>query len=150
MTPEFYHRIQNYKRTIDYNASFVLLGSIIDGYVSIIEEVFQNFEDLEARLPNLMMNFIEEGEWEISLYQVYKPYKIYKRYECIKYPKKGKLIFKHSYMDYEIKKFEISKKRIQIICIYLELEDEWKTRSEYNVEYDVSFELFNYYLTQIS
>ncbi|NCO64663.1 MAG: hypothetical protein GW772_13055 [Flavobacteriia bacterium] len=150
MTPEFYHRIQNYKRTIDYNATFLLLGSRIDGYVSILEEEFANFEDLESRLPHIMMNFRAEGEWEISLYQVYKPYKIYKRYECIQYPKKGKLIFKHSYMDYKIKKFVISKKCIHIICMYLELEDEWRTRSEYNVEYDVSFELFNYYLKQIS
>ena len=97
-----------------------------------------------------MMNFRAEGEWEIALYQVKKPYRIYKQYECIQYPNKGKLIFKHTYMHYKIKKFEISKQHILMLCICLTLEDDWRLRSEYNMDYDVCFDLFNYNLKQIS
>ena len=108
-------REQNYKRSIDFDAKFLLLGNNIDGFVDIKMEEFENFEDLKSRLPQMLLHLESWGEWELNLYQITKPYRIIRKYGYFKTPSRGKLILKHSYMEHRMKSIEIFPNQIQIV-----------------------------------
>jgi len=90
-----------YKRKINKDSPFLLVGNNIDGYIDIDIIGFENFIDVESRLLSILSNLECRGEWDVKLYQIEKPYRIYKKYGYYKYPTKSKLIYEHSYMNFK-------------------------------------------------
>jgi hypothetical protein len=83
----------------DRFSKFLLAGNNIDGRVNVWTEVFQNFEEVKIRLPEIYANLEYEGEWDTSLYQVPDEFRIHHRWGYYKYPNRGRLVFNYSYMD---------------------------------------------------
>jgi hypothetical protein len=135
---------QNYKRSLDLNSKFLIIGNNIDGYVNIDIEEFDNFEDLKHKLPGLLTKINCSGEWDLKLFQIAKTYKIIKKYGYYKTPSHGKLIFAHNYMDYPIKSVKFETNKIQVIGSSLEIVENWKAKSNEDfLNYEIDIEVKN-------
>jgi hypothetical protein len=133
---------RDFKRTIDVNAKFLLIGNNIDGYVDIDQIIFHSFDELKAKLPQILIKLECSGEWEINLYQITKPYKIVKKYGYFKTPSHGKLLIQHSYMDYPIKSVIFSEDKIQIVGGIVEITENWNANdNEDFTNYEIDFEV---------
>lgn len=130
-----------YKRKINPNAKFIMIGNNIDGNVDFDFCEFQNFEQLKLNLLNYLQNLKACGEWRIELYQVTKPYTIKRRYGYYKYPSRGKLIFTHSYMDCPIKEIIFQNKQIIFIGSFIEVEENWHYENQDFYKYDLTLEV---------
>ena len=64
MSETINYNAQSYKRSIDYNSNFILIGNNIDGNVSLDSITFNDFEDLKLRLPQIFYTLEYSGEWE--------------------------------------------------------------------------------------
>ena len=147
MSEKITYSEQSYKRSIDINAKFLLLGNNIDGYVDIKIEEFKNFEDLKSRLPKMLLNIESWGEWELNLYQITKPFRIIKKYGYFKTPSRGKLILKHSYMEHRMKSISFLPHKIQIVGCYLETIENWEAKSNEDfLNYKIDGEVRNIYI----
>lgn len=136
-----------YKRSIDYNSNFVLIGNNIDGYVSLNMTTFHDFEDLKLRLPEIFYNLEYFGEWDLKLYQVSNTFKIIKKYGYYKVPNFGKLIFKYSYMDFRIKKIVFTENKMEIIGSEMNIIENWNAKSNedfLNYEIDIDIKTINF------
>ncbi len=135
---------QNFKRKININAKFLLIGNNIDGYVDIDQVLFNNFDELKTKLPQIMIKLECSGEWELALYQITKPYKIIKKYGYFKTPSHGKLLLKHSYMDYAIKSLIFTEDKIQIVGGIVEITENWDAEGDEDfTNYEIDFEVIN-------
>ena len=123
MKTPIYYTEKSYTRTIDKNAKFILIGNNIDGFVNFKFCEFENFEDVKTKLPKILYELQGEGEWDLKLYQVNDSYKIARKYGYYKIPKKGKLIYSHSYMDCAVKDVQIKVKSILFIGCQLDVEE---------------------------
>lgn len=140
------YKEQNYKRTIDYSANFLLIGNKIDGFVDIDEIQFKNFEELKLKLPSILSKIECFGEWQINLYQISKPYRIRKKYGYFKVPTRGKLVFEHSYMNYPINSVYFLEDKIQIVCSLLEIKENWNAKSNEDfLNHEIDIEIINIY-----
>jgi hypothetical protein len=104
-----------YKRVIDLNAKFVLIGNRIDGYVNFSLETFENFEDLKTKLPYTLTSIEGKGEWDARLYQITKPLKLKWQHGYYRVPYQGKLLLNYSYMNDPIRSVMFKKDYIEII-----------------------------------
>jgi hypothetical protein len=133
---------KNFKRTIDYSVQFILIGNSIDGGIDVNIISFNNFEELQSKLPSILANLEHFGEWDLKLYQVSKPYKIIKKYGYYKIPDSGKLIFEHSYMDYHIKSVQFQKDNMEIIGSHMEIIENWNAKSNEDfLNYEIDIEI---------
>lgn len=141
------YNAKSYKRSIDYNSNFVLIGNNIDGYVSLNIIIFHDFEDLKLRLPEIFYNLEYFGEWHLKLYQVSNTFKIIKKYGYYKVPNFGKLIFEHSYMDLHIKKIVFTENKMEIIGLEMNINENWNAKSNedfLNYEIDIDIKTINF------
>ncbi|WP_318641690.1 hypothetical protein [Flavobacterium ardleyense] len=137
---------KSYKRTIQQDLSFLLLGNNIDGYVNVQNVLFTNYADLILRLPKILYNLECSGEWELKLYQVKDDYKIIKKYGYFKVPNKGKLIYRHDYMDYPVKQMKFDKTKIEIVGALADCWENWEAKeNEDFVDYEVDIEVIKIY-----
>jgi hypothetical protein len=135
---------QSYKRTINFDAKFLLIGNNIDGYVDIKKIEFENFESLKEKLPEILMNLECRGEWNVSLYQILKPYTLRKKHGYYNVPSHGKLIFEHSYMDYPIKTINFLPNKIQLVGSMMEIIENWNAKSDEDfINYEVCVDVIN-------
>jgi hypothetical protein len=142
MSETISYTAQSYKRTIDYNSKFILIGNNIDGIVDVDQISFNNFEELKLKLPGILVNIECSGEWDLKLYQVQKNFKISKKYGYYKVPSSGKLILQHSYMDYPVKSFEFSNHRLEIIGSHMEIIENWNAKSNEDfLNYEIAVEV---------
>lgn len=132
---------KKFKRIIDKNSTFVLIGNNIDGRVNFSFCEFENFKKLSDELLGILSNLECCGEWNISLYQVKKPYKIWKKYEYYKYPSNGKLIFEHSYMNCPIREIIFKDNEIISIGTELDVSENWHNPNKDFYQYDLSLEV---------
>jgi len=133
---------RKYKRTINKNSTFVMIGNNIDGMVDFSFREFENFDHLSNELSGILSNLKCCGEWDINLYQVEKPYKVWHKYGYYKYPNKGKLIYCHNYMDWPIKAIEFKEKEVIFIGTDLDITENWDNSEEDFQQYDLSIEIF--------
>lgn len=137
---------KSYKRTIQQNLSFLLLGNNIDGYVNVQNVLFTNYADVILRLPKILYNLECSGEWDLKLYQIKDGYQIVKKYGYYKVPKRGKLIYQHSYMDYPVKQMNFFKTKIEITCAFAECSENREAKeNEDFVNYEVDIEFTRIY-----
>lgn len=129
------------KRIIDKNSTFILIGNNIDGRVNFTFREFINFKELQDELLGILGNLECCGEWNISLYQVKKPYKLWKKYEYYKYPSNGKLIFEHSYMNCPIREIIFEDNEIIFIGTELDVSENWHDECKDFYQYDLSLEV---------
>ena len=135
---------QRYKRRLDISSKFLLLGNNIDGYVSVKKIEFENFENLKEKLPEILIKLECNGEWNVSLYQITKPYKIIKKYGYFITPSHGKLIFAHSYMDYPIKAINFLQNKIQLVGSTMEIIENWEAKSDEDfLNYEIDVDIIN-------
>ena len=132
---------RKYKRTINKNSAFIMIGNNIDGMVDFSFREFENYHHLSNELTGILSNLKCCGEWDINLYQITKPYKLRKRYGYYEYPNKGKLIFSHSYMDWPVKAIEFKENEIIIIGTELDITENWDNTEEDFQKYDLSIEI---------
>ena len=71
---------QNFKRTIDYDLQFILIGNNIDGFINVDLITFIDFTELKAKMPSILINIEHSGEWDLKLYQVCNSFQIIKKY----------------------------------------------------------------------
>ena len=129
------------KRSINKNSTFILIGNNIDGMVDFNFREFDNFKKLSDELLNILSNLKCCGEWDISLYQVKKPYSIREKYGYYKYPSNGKLILRHSYMDCPIRKIIYNANEIIFIGSILHVTENWHKPNEEFHQYDLPLEI---------
>jgi hypothetical protein len=144
MSETINYNAQSYKRSIDYNSNFILIGNNIDGYVSIDSITFAGFEDLKLRLPQIFDNLEYFGEWDLKLYQVCNSSKIIKKYGYYKIPNSGKLLFEYNYMDYHIKSVLFKEHKMEIIGSHMEVIENWNAKSNedfFNYEIDIEVKI---------
>ena len=147
MSEKINYSEQSYKRRIDFDAKFLLLGNNIDGFVDIKMEEFENFEDLKSRLPQLLFDIECWGEWKLALYQITKPFRIIRKYGYFKTPSRGKLILEYTYMDYPLRSIEFLPNKIQMVCSYLEVIENWKAKSNEDfLNYKIDVEVKTVYI----
>ena len=127
MKTPIYFDEKTFKRKIDQNSKFILIGNNIDGSVNFEFSEFDCFEQVKEKLPQILFNIKGYGEWNLSLYQVDNEYKITKKYGYYKYPKKGKLLFSHTYMNLPIKDIQFKNNEIIFIGCQLDVEENWNT-----------------------
>jgi hypothetical protein len=132
-TPIYYNE-KTYTCKINKAAKFILIGNNIDGFVEFNFCEFKNFKTVEEELPVILFSLKACGEWDIKLYQVEDSYEIVRKYGYYKYPKKGKLIYTHSYMDSPIKDVQFRTKSIIFIGCVLEVEENWLTDEVFYIE----------------
>lgn len=132
---------KKFKRTINKNSTFLLIGNNIDGMVDFKFREFENFKELSTELLGILSNLKCCGEWDINLYQVKKPYRIWRKYGYYKYPSNGKLILRHSYMDWPIKEIKFNNKEIIFIGSLLDVTENWHNPKEEFHKYDLSIEV---------
>jgi len=133
---------QSYKRSIDFNSNFLLIGNNIDGRVDVDIVNFNNFEELKLSLPAILVNLECSGEWNLKLYQVPQQFKIIKKYGYYKVPSRGKLIFEHSYMDYHIKSVDFNGIKMEIIGSYMDIIENWDAKSDEDfLNYEIDIEV---------
>lgn len=137
---------QSYKRTINFDAKFLLVGNNIDGWVDIDFVEFDNFEDLKSKFSNLICNINCTGEWDLKLYEVPNSYILIKKFGYYKEPEQGALIFEHNYMSYPIKKVIFLENKIQFVGLLFDTTENWhdETNDFLNIEIDV--DIINLYL----
>ena len=82
----------------DPDSKFLLIGNAIDGRVSFDHEVFENFEALRRKLPNIIAELKYQGEWDVALYQVPDDFRFRKIWGYYRKPNRGICIFNYSYM----------------------------------------------------
>lgn len=131
-----------YKRSIDYNSNFLLIGNNIDGYVSLNIITFRDFDDLKLRLPKIFYDLEYFGEWDLKLYQVANSFKIIKKYGYYKVPNSGKLIFQHNYMDLHIKKIIFKDNKMEMMGSEMNVIENWHAKSNedflnYEIDIDI-------------
>ena len=137
---------KSYKRTIQQDLSFLLLGNNIDGYVNVQNVLFTNYADVILRLPKILYNLECSGEWDLKLYQIKDGCQIIKKYGYYQVPKKGKLIYEHSYMDYPVIDMNFFKSKIEISCAMAECSENWEAKeNEDFVNYEVDIEFIRIY-----
>jgi len=136
-----YYSERKFKRTINKNSTFILIGNDIDGIVDFSFREFDNFNELSDELFGILSNLKCCGEWDINLYQVKKPYRIWQKYGYYKYPSNGKLILRHSYMDCPIREIKFNNTEIIIIGSSLDVTENWHNPKEEFHQYDLSFEV---------
>lgn len=122
-----YFSEKNYKRRVNKDSKFILIGNNIDGYVDFNFCEFKNFETVVVELPEILYNLEAFGEWDLNLYQVKDSYQIRKKYGYYKHPKKGKLIYSHSYMDLPIREIKFENSSILFIGCQLDVEENWNS-----------------------
>lgn len=132
---------RKFKRILDKNATFILIGNNIDGMVDFIFREFKDFQELSGEFLGILSNLECFGEWDINLYQVKKPYRIRKKYGYYKYPSNGKLILTHSYMDCQIKDIKFNDKEIILIGSLLDVSENWHDPTLDFLQYDLSIEI---------
>ena len=132
---------RKFKRTINKNSTFVMIGNNIDGSVDFVFREFQNFKELSGDLLGILSNLKCCGEWDINLYQVKKPYRIWQKYGYYRYPSNGKLILRHSYMDCPVKEIKFNDKEIIFIGSLLDVSENWHNPDEDFHQYDLSLEI---------
>lgn len=82
----------------DRYSKFVLIGNNIDGRVNVWTEVFQNYDEVKNRLPEIFESLEFEGEWTLKIYQIPDNFSIHHKYGYYKVPSKGRLVLDYSYM----------------------------------------------------
>lgn len=132
---------KKFKRIKDKNSTFILIGNNIDGRVDFTFREFTDFKELKGELLEILSNLVCCGEWNISLYQVKKPYTIWKKYEYYKYPSNGKLIFEHSYMNCPIREIIFEDNEIIFIGTELDVSENWHNEFKDFYQYDLSLEV---------
>lgn len=125
MKRPIYYTERTYTRKINPTANFILIGNNIDGFVDFQFREFKNFELVKDELPDILYNIKGYGEWDLKLYQVNSAHSLAKKYGYYKIPKKGKLIYSHSYMDCPVKDVQIKAKSIIFIGCQLDVEENW-------------------------
>jgi hypothetical protein len=138
---------QNFKRTVNYNYQFILIGNSIDGGIDTDIISFIDFKELQSKLPSILVNLEHFGEWDLKLYQVAKPYKIIKKYGYYKVPNSGRLIFEHNYMDYHINSVQFQNDNMEIIGSYMEITENWNAKSDedfLNYEIDIAVKTIHF------
>lgn len=133
------YRERTIKRVINPNATFILVGNRIDGFLDFQFHEFSSFEDVKKNLFDILSKIECNGEWEIKLYQVSKNYKIKRSYGYFKIPYRGKLIYTYSYMDCPIRQIIFDDELITCICIYMTNWENWHAADDE--------EFYNYNLT---
>jgi hypothetical protein len=123
-TPIYYDE-RAFTRKINPEASFILIGNNIDGSVDFQFREFKDFDTVKKELPDILYNLKGQGEWDLKLYQVNNKFSISKKYGYYKVPKRGKLVYTHSYMDCPIKNVQIKKNSILFIGCQLDIEENW-------------------------
>lgn len=81
-------------------SKFILIGNIIDGYLSFGKEVLNSYAEVKEWLPQIITGIEGGGEWALELYQIPDDYKIRKLYGYYEVPLRGKKVFKLSYMNF--------------------------------------------------
>jgi len=132
---------KEFKRLLNKNATFIMIGNNIDGMVDFDFREFKDFEELSCELLNILSNLECCGEWDISLYQVKAPYRIWKKYGYYKYPSNGKLILTHSYMDWPVREIKFKHKEIIFIGSLLDVSENWNEPELEFLQYDLSIEI---------
>jgi len=132
---------RKFRRMINKNSTFVMIGNNIDGSVDFDFREFQNFKELSTDLLGIFSNLKCCGEWDINLYQVKKPYRIWQKYGYYRYPSNGKLILRHSYMDCPVKEIKFNDKEIIFIGSLLDVTENWHNPDEDFHQYDLSLEI---------
>jgi hypothetical protein len=136
-----YYSERKFKRTINKNSTFILIGNNIDGMVDFRFREFKNFKELSDQLLGILSNLKCCGEWDINLYQVKAPYNIWRKYGYYKYPSNGKLIFTHSYMNCPIKEIKFTDNEIIFIGSLLDVTENWHNPNLDFHQYDLSIEV---------
>jgi hypothetical protein len=147
MSETINYNAQSYKRSIDYNSNFILIGNNIDGNVNLDSITFRDFEDLKLRLPQIFDNLEYFGEWDLKLYQVSNSCQIIKKYGYYKIPNSGKLIFEYNYMDYHIKSILFKDQKMEIIGSHMKVIENWNAKSDedfLNYEIDIEVKTINF------
>jgi hypothetical protein len=122
--PLLYSEYKSRKR-LNPLSKFIMIGNDIDGGVNFDMQEFENFEQVKLHLFEILTNLKFCGEWDIKLYQVDDNYKIQHLYGYYRKPKKGKLIFKYSYMYSPINKIIFEKKKIIIVTSDIDYYFNW-------------------------
>lgn len=113
----------------DRFSKFLLIGNNIDGRVNIWTEVFQDFEEVKAKLPEIFSSLEYEGEWTLKLYQVPDKYAIHHKYGYYKVPSRGRLVFEYSYMvEGEDIDFHITNSMIHVSSISKSKGETWNKK----------------------
>lgn len=147
MSESITYSSQNFIRTIDYSEQFILIGNSIDGCIDVDLIIFKDFEDLKTKIPSILANLECFGEWDLKLFQVTNPYKIIKKHGYYKTPNRGKLIFDHSYMDYNIKSVQFKNDKMEIIGSHMEIIENWNAKSNedfLNYEIDIAIKTIDF------
>ena len=140
---------QSYKRTIDCNSNFVLIGNNIDGSVDVDIINFNDFEEVKSKLLNILVNIEYCGEWDLKLYQVQKNFKISKKYGYYRVPRSGKLILRHSYMDYDVKSLDFFNHKLEIIGSHMEIIENWNAKSNEDfLNYKIDIEVITIHFNE--
>lgn len=138
--PIFYEeKIQ--KRKINTYSHFILIGNTIDGFLDFEFCEFENFQDVQNRLLKILKSIKFEGEWDIKLYQVDEVYKIKNLYGYYKVPKRGKLIYTHSYMNNPVKEIIFSNDTITFIGVCMDYWENWLEEGEDFHNYEIYLEV---------
>ncbi|WP_035759217.1 hypothetical protein [Flavobacterium tegetincola] len=149
MSETISYTAQSYKRTIDYNSNFVLIGNNIDGSVDVDLIRFNNFEEVKLKLKSILVNLECFGEWDLKLYQVQKNFKISKKYGYYKVPRSGKLILRHSYMDYQIKSLDFFNHKLEIVGSHMEIIENWNAKSNEDfLNYKIDIEVITIHFNE--
>ena len=132
---------RNFKRTLNKNSTFILIGNNIDGMVDFRFREFKDFKELSCELLSILSNLKCCGEWDINLYQVKTPYRIWRKYGYYKYPSNGKLILTHSYMNWPVREIKFNNKEIIFIGSILDVSENWHNPELEFHQYDLSIEV---------
>jgi len=132
---------KEFKRILNKNATFIMIGNNIDGVVDFSFREFKDFQELSSELLGILSNLECCGEWDINLYQVKKPYKISKKHGYYKYPSNGKLVLTHNYMDCPIKEIKFNDKEIIFFGSLLDVSENWHDPTLDFLQYDLSIEI---------
>lgn len=136
------HYEKTKRRRINPNSKFILIGNTIDGFLDFKFQEFENFEDVKKMLFCTLKDINAAGEWEICLYQVSDDYKIRYKYDRnFRVPRRGKLIYKYSYMDYPINKIIFKDDVMTAICTYLHCDQSWQLNVSDFHKYELDIEI---------
>ena len=147
------HHITNKVKTVKgFNrfSKFLVIGNHIDGYISIGQEEFKNWEDFKQRFPDMYRDLTFQGEWSLHIYQVPNDYKIKYKCEYYKVPNKAKMIADIGYMEIAGEQLDvfISNGLMHFQSRTIDGTENWETEFNFDKEVDDEIDFYETSVTE--